>query len=43
MVHAQFHGHAPSLFLEKLAKLRKDFRIPVSKRVENNKKTDGKH
>ena len=38
MVHARFHEHAPSLFLEKLAKLRKDFRIPVSKRVENNKK-----
>ena len=38
MVHAQFHGHAPSFFYEKLAKLRKDFRIPVSKRVENNKK-----
>ena len=38
MVHAQFHGHAPSFFYEKLTKLRKDFRIPVSKRVENNKK-----
>ena len=38
MVHARFQEHVPSLFLEKLTKLRKDFRIPVSKRVENNKK-----
>lgn len=30
-------------FLKKLKKLRKDFRILVSKRVENNRKTDGKH
>ena len=38
MVHARFQEHVPSLFLEKLTKLRKDFRILVSKRVENNKK-----
>lgn len=38
MVHARFREHAPSLFLEKTTKLRKDFRILVSKRVENNKK-----
>ena len=38
MVHARFQEHVPSLFLEKLTKLRKDFQIPVSKRVENNKK-----
>lgn len=38
MVHARFQEHVPSLFLEKLTKLRKDFRFLVSKRVENNKK-----
>lgn len=38
MVHARFQEHVPSLFLEKLTKLRKDFRILVSKRVEYNKK-----
>ena len=38
MVHDRFQEHVPSLFLEKLTKLRKDFRILVSKRVENNKK-----
>lgn len=38
MVHARFQEHVPSLFLEKLTKPRKDFRILVSKRVEYNKK-----
>lgn len=42
MMHAQFHGHASSFFFKKNKKLRKDFRIPVSKRVENNKKNGWK-
>ncbi len=33
------HHH---FFYEKLTKLRKDFRIPVSKKVENNKKNGWK-